>query len=203
MILQLSPPIPVTTPKGSALCHFLIDYGMESDLFWVCFIDETGEIWTFNNKLVRAIKNISMGRALDNNGKGKFAEGVWVAGRLEDAASTLKRLPASNPHRRALTYWPDVVENFWTAYGMTPVSLRPIPPSAAAITRLDETLEWFFYVPGETDAEKHIYRSVLLARAFGISYRKLGRMIGCSKDKAREEWMFSVITLMNRLNNGK
>lgn len=65
MIKQLKPAIPLNTPKGSALAHFLIDYGQESDLYWVCFIDETGECWTFNNKDIRAQKNITLGRNLD------------------------------------------------------------------------------------------------------------------------------------------
>lgn len=63
---QLSPPIPLDTPKGSALCHFLIDYGPEHHLHWVCFIDATGEIWEFDNTKVRAQKNITMQRRLDD-----------------------------------------------------------------------------------------------------------------------------------------
>lgn len=63
-ILQLSPAIPLTTPKGSALAHFLIDYGEEADLIWVCFQDQTGEIWCWSNKEVRAQKNITLGRMI-------------------------------------------------------------------------------------------------------------------------------------------
>jgi len=62
MILQLNPPFPLTTPKGNALAHFIIDYGCEHNLMWVCFIDETGECWTYPNFLIRAQKNITMGR---------------------------------------------------------------------------------------------------------------------------------------------
>jgi hypothetical protein len=62
MILQLDPQIPLETPKGSALAHFLIDYGIEHDLQWVCFIDATGECWTYRNKEIRAQKNITWGR---------------------------------------------------------------------------------------------------------------------------------------------
>ena len=64
MILQLNPPIPLSTPKGKGLAHFLIDYGMESNLIWTVFIDATGEIWSFQNSEVRAQKNITMGRIL-------------------------------------------------------------------------------------------------------------------------------------------
>ena len=62
MILQINPPLPVETPKGSGWAHFLIDYGPESDLYWVCFIDETGECWTWGNKHIRAQKNITLDR---------------------------------------------------------------------------------------------------------------------------------------------
>lgn len=61
MILQLSPPIPLDTPKGPSLAHFLIDYGPESDLIWVCFL-ENKEIWCYQNREVRAQQNITVGR---------------------------------------------------------------------------------------------------------------------------------------------
>lgn len=62
MIHQLNPPIPVITPKGKAIAHAMIDYGMESDLQWVCFQDGTGECWTWKNPQVRAQLNITQGR---------------------------------------------------------------------------------------------------------------------------------------------
>ncbi|UPG88251.1 hypothetical protein L2Y96_12560 [Luteibacter aegosomaticola] len=61
-MLQLNPPLPLNTPKGEGFAHFLIDYGPESDLYWTVFVTETGEIWTFANREVRASKNITLGR---------------------------------------------------------------------------------------------------------------------------------------------
>lgn len=61
-MVQLDPPIPVNTPKGPALAHVLIDYGLENSLCWVCFQDETGECWTWPNSKIRAQKNITYGR---------------------------------------------------------------------------------------------------------------------------------------------
>jgi hypothetical protein len=61
-MLQLNPPLPMNTPKGEGFAQFLIDYGPESDLYWTVFITETGEIWTFANREVRASKNITLGR---------------------------------------------------------------------------------------------------------------------------------------------
>lgn len=64
-ILQLDPTIPLDTPKGTGYAVFLMDYGLEDDLFWVVFIDATGECWTFRNKEVRAQKNITLGRRIE------------------------------------------------------------------------------------------------------------------------------------------
>ena len=61
-MIQLNPPIPLMTPEGPALAHFLLDYGPESDLFWTVFVDGTGECWTFNNRDIRACKNVTLGR---------------------------------------------------------------------------------------------------------------------------------------------
>jgi hypothetical protein len=64
-LIQINPPLPLTTPKGEALAHFIIDYGAEHDLIWVCFQNDTGECWSWSNKDVRAVKNVTMGRPLD------------------------------------------------------------------------------------------------------------------------------------------
>ena len=61
MILQLNPMVGMVTPKGRGNAAFLIDYGLESDLYWVVFQD-SGQIWTWGNKDVRLEKNITAGR---------------------------------------------------------------------------------------------------------------------------------------------
>lgn len=63
-ILQLNPPIGVETVKGPGFANFLIDYGLESDLYWVVF-QESGEIWTWSNKEVVLQKNITAGRTME------------------------------------------------------------------------------------------------------------------------------------------
>ena len=62
MITRIDPPIPVTTPKGKAMAIAWLDYGMEHDLMWVCFQDDTGECWTWENADIRARVNITIGR---------------------------------------------------------------------------------------------------------------------------------------------
>ena len=45
------------------MAHFLIDYGPEHHLLWICFQDDSGECWTWPNKDIRLQHNLSMGRA--------------------------------------------------------------------------------------------------------------------------------------------
>jgi hypothetical protein len=66
MILQLDPPICLHTPKGKGFAHFLIDYGIETHLFYVVFLNETGECWTFANPEIRIENNPTIGRYVTN-----------------------------------------------------------------------------------------------------------------------------------------
>jgi hypothetical protein len=61
-LLQLNPPLPLITPKGEGYCHIVIDHGIEHDLQWVVFINETGECWMFDNPDIRMAHNITLGR---------------------------------------------------------------------------------------------------------------------------------------------
>ena len=75
-MLQLDPPIPLMTPKGRGVAHFIIDYlavsndiflflvvyriGVENDLMWVVFRDDTGKCWTWENAQIRARQNATL-----------------------------------------------------------------------------------------------------------------------------------------------
>jgi hypothetical protein len=62
MLTQLNPPLPMKTPKGDGLAHFVIDYGPETNLMWVVFMDADGACWTVPNPEIRMKANWSMGR---------------------------------------------------------------------------------------------------------------------------------------------
>ncbi len=68
-IKQLNPTLPLDTPKGSGQALFVIDYGPEHHLLFTVAIDETREIWTFDNTKVKVQKNLTMGRASDDKEK--------------------------------------------------------------------------------------------------------------------------------------
>ena len=62
VLTQLNPPLPLETSKGPGWAHFVIDYGPESALLWVVFMDADGACWTVPNFEVRMSHNWTMGR---------------------------------------------------------------------------------------------------------------------------------------------
>jgi hypothetical protein len=86
MMLQLDPPLPMTTPKGGGLAHFVIDYGPETHLMWVVFLDADGSCWTVPNPEIRMASNWSMGRRLPR--PGVLNAPLLNGGRAADDAAT-------------------------------------------------------------------------------------------------------------------
>jgi hypothetical protein len=64
-MIRLTPPIPINCPKGPGQALFVTDYSTEHNLVWTIAIDETGEIWQYQNPLVRMQSNITMGREIE------------------------------------------------------------------------------------------------------------------------------------------
>jgi len=64
-MLQLNPPIPIRSVmpecEGDALAHFIIDYGPENDLIWVCCTAKN-ECWCIPNPMMRFHDNATMMR---------------------------------------------------------------------------------------------------------------------------------------------
>jgi len=61
MMLQLNPPVPLETPRGSGFAIIFCDRGIEFENEWTVICDN-GEIWTFRNSEIRAQTNITFGR---------------------------------------------------------------------------------------------------------------------------------------------
>lgn len=62
VMIQLNPPLPLESSRGSGVAHFIIDYGPESDLLWVVFLDADGSCWAIPNPEIRMRANWSLGR---------------------------------------------------------------------------------------------------------------------------------------------
>jgi len=93
MMIQLNPTVPLETPKGRAHALFLIDYGQEHDLYWVTFLDNGGECWTFSNREVRAQANQTIGRRLDATP----SQGAQPSVSLQDTSHWATILPFERP----------------------------------------------------------------------------------------------------------
>src|SRR2546429_5803404 len=77
-MLQLNPPIPLSTPKGDGIAVMVIDYGIDHDLWWTVIIsrgEHAGEIWTFANPEVRGVENITLGRPVAPSSKEPASRG--------------------------------------------------------------------------------------------------------------------------------
>jgi hypothetical protein len=103
MFTQLDPPLHMETPKGPGWAHFVIDYGPESALMWVVFMDADGACWAVPNWEVRLSFNWSLGRRNPKRhvpkakakGKGKSAPA-----KPEPASANLRMLPTAT-HSKA------------------------------------------------------------------------------------------------------
>lgn len=61
-VTQLNPPIPLTTPRGDMIAHFLIDNGMEDYYYFFGAMQDSGEWWCYDNSQVRAWVNHTLRR---------------------------------------------------------------------------------------------------------------------------------------------
>lgn len=104
-----------------------------------------------------------------------------VRARIADAIDTLRRLPfprngAPPDHK---VQWPDIVRSFWEAYGTASTKVTRVRPTAEAIDRMEDVLPWLFWVG---DRKR---RHVVMLRALGLGWRKIGCIVACSHETAR------------------
>ncbi|MEA1938111.1 MAG: DUF6362 family protein [Pseudomonadota bacterium] len=134
---------------------------------------------------------------LTNGTRKEWYTPTFIRSRLEDAADTLKRLPAGrNAFPAGLrANWPPIVRNFFDAYGRDQEQELRIPPQARAITRMDEVLLWLNLI------EQVQIRRIVFARALGMSLRKIGRQSGLSHEHVRRlesNGLETIATMLNR-----
>ncbi len=125
-------------------------------------------------------------------------DGKWtqkmVAARMEEAASILRRLPGERP-AGYVSSWPTVIHEAMEAYGWNDVELRPGPPPADAITRMDESLEWLRWIAIED------VRLVWL-RAEQKPWKELARLFGACRTTIWSRWMAALLEIATHLNAG-
>ena len=115
--------------------------------------------------------------------------------RLEEAADTLRRLPEERV-RTARSGWPPIIREFHDAYGCEPARLRLGPPPAAAIDRMDQTLEWLRRL--ELDDARIVW-----LRACGVRWKPICHRFGISRDTAWRHWMAALVTIADQINGSR
>ena len=115
-----------------------------------------------------------------------------VAVYLEQAADTIRRLPPVKVQGHASS-WPQIVRDFWEAYGWDETRVRLGPPSAAAIDQMDVTLLWLRWL--EPDDARLVWK-----RANGRHWKVIAHEYGIDRTTAWRRWMYALVVIAARLN---
>ncbi len=120
-----------------------------------------------------------------------------VAARLEEAAMTMRTLQVQGvkPMRYG-SAWPDVIHDPNEAFGWNDAEFRPGPPTAQAITRMDEALQWLRWL--EPDQVRLVW-----LHADQVPRKTIMAKLGLSRTKAWRLWAAAIMTITTSLNIGK
>lgn len=116
-----------------------------------------------------------------------------VADRFEEAVYTMKRLP---PVRVAgyFSTWPPIVRTVAEQLAEDKLPLRLGPPSAEAVARMEQTIQWIFLLDDETE------RRLIWLRAARVPWRPICARIGYGRTKAWQMWVIALMKITIRLN---
>lgn len=62
VIYESTQSLEVQTPKGLGRVWLITDYGAQTEKLFLVIMNETGELWEFRNKDIKATSNLTMGR---------------------------------------------------------------------------------------------------------------------------------------------
>lgn len=116
-----------------------------------------------------------------------------IADRFEEAARTLRRLPPVKI-RGYFNTWPPIIRTVQELMEAEPLPLRLGPPTAGAISRMEETIDWIFLLDSEDE------RRVIWLRAEKVRWKKICARLGCKRTKAHDLWKLALLKIATRLN---
>lgn len=116
-----------------------------------------------------------------------------IAERFEEAASTLKRLP---PHRVQgyFNTWPEIIRSAAELIQSERLPSRLGPPTPEAISRMEETLNWIFWLDDEDE------RRLVWLRAERVRWKQIQWRFGCGRTKAWQMWTIALLKIATHLN---
>ena len=124
-----------------------------------------------------------------------MAERNWtaddVADHFAEAFRTLRKLPPVKVQGYFGT-WPQILRSAREIAAMEPEPMR-VWPSAAAITRLEQTFDWALWI-GEPE------RKLVWSRAARVPWKVIAGEMGCDRTTAWRRWQLALTTIAARLN---
>lgn len=124
-----------------------------------------------------------------------MADRFWtaddVADQFEEAFRTLRKLPPVTV-QGYFTTWPAIVRTSREIAAMEPQPMR-VWPSAAAITRLEQTFDWVLWI--EEDERKLVW-----ARAARRPWKQISVEHACDRTTAWRRWQLALTKIATRLN---
>jgi len=115
-----------------------------------------------------------------------------VEERLIEAAAVLRRLPAQRGQGYFST-WPQMFVEFSDLVGQSLEPMRLPPPTAAAIDRMEQVLQWFAWLE-PTDSK------IVWLRASGTRWKEICWSVGLARAAAHEHWLYALCVIAWRLN---
>jgi len=115
-----------------------------------------------------------------------------IADRFEEAAQTLKRMPPVKVQGYS-NAWPEIVRTVMEQLQADRLPMRLGPPTPDAISRMEETINWVFWL------EEDECRLVWL-RAEGVLWKQICWRLGCGRTKAWQMWTVALLKIATRLN---
>jgi hypothetical protein len=118
-----------------------------------------------------------------------------VEERLAEAADILKRLPPVTV-RGYFNTWPKIVYEFSDLIGQEPPLMKRPFPSAAAISRMEQTLSW-------TVGLDPIDAKIAWLRAYGARWKTICGKVGLARTTTHEHWLYALCVIAWKLNGRK
>ena len=97
-----------------------------------------------------------------------------------------------SPDWTLINTWPDIVRTSREISAMEPQPMR-VWPSAAAITRLEQTFDWVLWIE---EAE----RKLVWSRAARVPWKQISGELGCDRTTAWRRWQLALTNIAARLN---
>ena len=115
-----------------------------------------------------------------------------IADRFEEAAQTLKRMPPVQVQGYS-NAWPEIVHTVMEQLQAEKLPMRLGPPLPDAISRMEETINWVFWL--EEDERRLVW-----LRAARVPWRPICWRIGCGRTKAWQMWTVALLKVATRMN---